>query len=210
MFLDPDVTRFIHLKAMCGDFFTVRKILLTDPSQVHSTNGRLTVPPIFYACRYGHLKVCEVLLNFGANLHEQVQGWTCLFEASSGNHIHIVKWLLDRGVDPNSSLKFSKMSPLMHAARRGFVTVCKVLMDHGADIYAKSVDGKMAIDFCDGSSPTCKEFVEREMKRHLLWKAWASSSGEAALPEISVSGDVLQHVLSRFPEDLFVELVSYL
>ena len=179
MFLDPDVTRYIHLKSMSGDFHTVRKILLDDPSQVHSTNGRLTVPPIFYASRYGHLKTCETLFNFGANLHEQVQGWTPLFEACSGNHIHIVKWLLDRGVDPSACLKFSRMSPLMHAARRGFVTVCKVLVDHGADLWAKSVDSKMAIDFCDveksgyplqGSAPT-KAFLEREMESVGLWRA---------------------------------------
>ena len=196
---------------MCGDHHTVRKILLNDPNQVHSTNGRLTVPPIFYACRYGHLKVCETLLNFGANLHEQVQGWTCLFEACSGNHIHIVKWLLDRGVDPSACLRFSRMSPLMHAARRGFVAVCKVLLDHGADVWAKSVDGKMAIDFCDESSPECKEFLEREMKRYMLWKAWAASScGEARTPDISVRCDVLQHVLTSFPEDMFTELVSYI
>ena len=209
MFLDPDVTRYVHLKAMSGDHHTVRKVLLNDPSQVHSTNGRLTVPPIFYACRYGHLKVCEVLLNFGANLHEQVQGWTPFFEACSGNHIHVVKWLLLRGVDPSACLKFSRMTPLMHSARRGFLTMCKVLVDHGADVWAKSVDGRMAIDFCRESSPACLDFLEREMRRHTMWKAWAC--GEADVHRgVSVHDDVPNHVFSRFPEDLFAELVSYI
>ena len=202
MFLDPDVTRYIHIKAMSGDHFTVRKILLTDPSQVHLTNGRLTVPPIFYACRYGHLKVCEVLLNFGANLHEQVQGWTPLNEACSGNHIHVVKWLLDRGVDPSACLKFSRMTPLMHSARRGFLTTCKVLVDHGADMLAKSVDGRMAIDFCDESTTATKAFLEREMKRHLLWKTWTCGEAEircGALPTISVSSDLLRETFRDGP-----------
>ena len=99
----------------------------------------------------------------------------------------------------------------MHAARRGFVTVCKVLVDHGADVWAKSVDGKMAIDFCDGSAPT-KAFLDREMRRYLLWKAWACADTDVlrgSFPKISVHDDVLKHVLYSFPEDLFKELVSY-
>lgn len=213
MFLDPDVTRYVHLKCMQGDHHTVRKILRNDPSQVHSTNGRLTVPPIFYACRYGHLKTCQVLLDFGANIHEQVRGWTPLFEACAGNHVHVVRWLLENGVDPTSCLKFSRMSPLMHSARRGFVTVCKILIENGADVWATSVDGKLAIDFCDKSAPACKELLEREMKRYMLWKMWlACSSGvrvrSLQLPNISVDCDVLTHVMHCFPEELFLELVS--
>lgn len=134
-------------------------------------------------------------------------------EACSGNHIYVVKWLLDRGVDPSACLKFSRMSPLMHTARRGFVTVCKVLVDHGADVWAKSIDGKMAIAFCGESQPTCKEFLEREMTRYMLWKAWACGDTDVrrgSFPKISVHDDVLEHVVYNFPEDLFIELVSYL
>lgn len=101
----------------------------------------------------------------------------------------------------------------MHSARRGFVTVCKNLIKNGADLWATSVDGKLAIDFCDKSAPACKEFLEREMKRYMLWKTWlACSSGvrvrSLQLPNISVDCDVLTHVMHCFPEDLFVELVS--
>ncbi len=52
-----------------GDHHTINKLLPMNPQEVHSTNGRLTAPPIFYSCRYGHLDVGMVLLQFGKNIN---------------------------------------------------------------------------------------------------------------------------------------------
>jgi len=139
MFLDPDVTRYLHVKAMTGDHNTVSKLLSMDPQEVHSTYGRLTVPPIFYSCRCGHLDVCLVLLHFGASINEQVQGWTPLFEACKGNHMKVVTWLLDNDVDPSASLRFSRMNPLMHVVRRGLLIVCKKLVERGRIPFIKAI-----------------------------------------------------------------------
>ena len=215
MFLDPDVTRYIHLKAMVGDHFTVRKLLEEDPSKVHSTNGRLTVPPLFYACRYGHLKVCQVLLEFRANLHHQVQGWAPLHEACAHNHVHVVEFLLSNGVDPDAALKYSGMTALMHAARRNFVPTCRLLVERGADLWARNVDGKTALEFATEPGSKVYPYLEREMKREMLWKAWAITDKGLGhhplpLPTISYVSGVLHHVLQAFPQDLFVECLTYL
>ena len=38
----------------------VLKLLREDPGKVHSTNGRPTASPLFYACGDGNLKLCHV------------------------------------------------------------------------------------------------------------------------------------------------------
>lgn len=205
MFLDPDVTEYIHLKAIVGDHFTVRKLLRDCPEKVHSRNGRLTVPPLYYACRYGHLNVCQVLYEYNAVLDDNIQGWTPLHEACAGNRVAIVDFLLSKGVNPNVSLRFSRLTPLMQSARHNFLECCRILVEGGADVWARDVDGNQAVDLA--SKYPCKDFLEGEMKREWLWKAWALS--EALPPRIECHCPIIRRVITTFPQELYVELVQY-
>ena len=200
MFTDPDVTSYLHFKCMVGDHFTVSKILNQDPSKVHMLDGRLSVPPLFYACRYGHMRVCQLLIASGANIHFSRQGWTPLHEACSGNHVDVATLLLEKGVNPNVKVKWSGLTPLMHAARRNFQGLCELLVDADVDVWDKNVDGQTAFDLCSSYSKKCEEVLARKMKTTLLCEAYTRclDSKDATIQRMLkiLSSDLLQEVLS--------------
>lgn len=206
MFIDPDVSEYIHLKSLLGDHYTVRKLLQMDPANAHATNGRLTVPPLFYACRYGHLKVAKVLVEFNADVHFKTQGWTCLHEACVRGHAHIVEYLLSLKLDPDAAIVYSGMTGLMHAARRNFEGILEILLQHGADVWRRNVEGKTALDFA--TDPACRQRLERTMKHDLLWKALACTYREN--PTITVENPVVECLVQDVPDDIFRECLEYL
>lgn len=214
MFVDPDVSEYIHLKSLLGDHFTVLKMVRLDPSQVHATNGRLTVPPLFYACRYGHLKVCHVLIEFGADVHFQRQGWTCLHEACGRDRLDIAALLLAHHVDPNIPQTYSGITALMQAARHNFYDLLLLLLRHGADVWQCNVNGKTALDFA--TEPWCRQLLERTMKHELLWKAWACENAWTISPRlvpqaptITLRNHVVEHLIKHVPQDIFMECLEY-
>lgn len=203
MFLDPAFNEYIHLKSFQGDHYTVRKILGLDPTKVHSTNGRMTVPPLFYACRSGHVKVCQVLLQYGADVNFQRQGWTCLHEACARNHLDVVAFLLVHHADPNATQTYSRMTGLMQAARRGFSQMCGLLLHHGADPWQRNADGKTALDLAQ--DPDTRGLLERAMKHQLLWNLRNSWPASRARPM-----DPAALVLQQVPHELFLECLAFL
>lgn len=214
-----DFAETIHLQCGVGDYLAVAKILEEDPDKAHTTNGRLTVPPLFYATRYGHLHVCQVLVAYGADVNFQDQGWTCLHEACARDHVDIAAFLLSRRVDPNTSMHYSGMTSLMHAARRNFHSMCTLLLHHGADVWQRNLEGKTAWHFA--AEPECRDLLERSMRREVLWKAWACHNRwilesyitkRRPLPSVSVSPSLplVQCLVEQVPYDIFLECLEYL
>lgn len=203
MFTDPDVTQYVHYKCMVGDHYSVANLLNHSPCKVSSLDGRLEVPPLFYASRYGHVKVCRVLLDRGADIGFSRQGWTALHEACSFNHVDIVRLLLERGANPNAAVSWSGMTPLMHAARRNFRKVCDVLIGCGdTDVWLRNLDGKTALDLTDDVD--CQDLCAREMKRVLLCKAWEANR------VTDDTDSLVKGVVTILSEELLQEVLEYL
>lgn len=166
LLLDTSLTEYVHLKAMTGDHHTLKMILEDDASKVHATNGRMCAPPVFYACRFGHLKVVELLIRWGADIHVPVSGWTCLHEAACANHPCIVELLLCNGAYPDAVVVYSMKTPLMQAATNGSLRVCQMLLESGSDPWKLDVNGKTA--YAMASNTECKEMIGRQMRRSLI------------------------------------------
>jgi ankyrin repeat protein len=74
----------------------------------------------------------------GASVLETDGGsYTCLQFASEFGHSDVVRWLISLGSNVHAST-FSGRSSLWLAARDGKTEVCKILIDHGADLYGRS------------------------------------------------------------------------
>lgn len=56
-----------------------------------------------YASRSGKLKICEILIQFGANVNLPTRSGkvTCLHRAASKGQIEVIKLLLDKRADPS-------------------------------------------------------------------------------------------------------------
>lgn len=66
---------------------------------------------------------------------------TPVSEASSGGHIEAIKFLLERGADPNKIGQFMR-TPLYRAAFAGHLEACEVLLQNGADPRIYASDGQ--------------------------------------------------------------------
>jgi ankyrin repeat protein len=97
----------------------------------------------FYSCMFGILffqqenyDLAELMLTKGADVDEaptsgELQGWTILHFASRENKMKAVKFLLDRGADPNAKNNNGD-TPLSMAEKQGNTEVIALLKDHGA------------------------------------------------------------------------------
>ncbi|MEN8201090.1 MAG: ankyrin repeat domain-containing protein [Bacteroidota bacterium] len=103
---------------------------------------------LMFAAFNGHSEVVLMLLDQGAALDRRdMMGRTALLYASTGPFPETVKILLDKGAKPNVVDSDEHFSPLMHAAAEGNLAVVKVLVEYGADLSLKDVDGDDAESF---------------------------------------------------------------
>ncbi len=59
--------------------------------------GGLGITALSMACRYGHIELAAMLIDYGANVnYESVRGSVPLIEAARGNHMDLVSMLLSR------------------------------------------------------------------------------------------------------------------
>lgn len=218
---DPDVTEYIHQKCMVGDHFTVEAILQATPEKALVRCGRMQVPPLFYACRHGHVKVARVLLDSGFT-DKQIDGgssgsgWSALHEACFGNHTEVVHLLLRRGADPDVTVKYSGLTPLVQAAKRGNADICEALLQTGADPWKVSVDGRHALACALASPPTsasgseaCSRVLDRYMRWHALARARCRVEVEVQTGWSPVPFGVMEVAVHTLNDDLFRSLLAY-
>ncbi|KAJ7710106.1 ankyrin repeat-containing domain protein [Mycena olivaceomarginata] len=89
------------------------------------------------AAYYGHKKICQLLLNKGADVNAQGGGYgNALQAAASRGQDKIVQVLLDKGADVNAQGGFYE-NALRAAASGGHDKIVQVLLDKGADVNAQ-------------------------------------------------------------------------
>jgi ankyrin repeat protein len=93
------------------------------------------------ACRRGNLSVVKILIDHGANVEcKDVEGMTPLAVAVKCDHTSIYTSIVSAlvsefGCDPNDGVS------LHTACRCGSLSMVKILLDHGADVECKDVNG---------------------------------------------------------------------
>ena len=99
---------------------------------------------IFEASSVGDARTVNQLLNEKPELLNSfsMDGFTVLGLASFFGHLSLVKLLLDKGADPNipSNNPF-KVTPLHSACAISSIPIAELLLEHGADVNAKQMQG---------------------------------------------------------------------
>ncbi|XP_072532715.1 ankyrin repeat and SOCS box protein 12a isoform X1 [Salminus brasiliensis] len=94
--------------------------------------------PLRMAASKGHLRCLQLLLAHGAEVDSvDVKAQTPLFSAVCGRYLGCVLALLRAGADPNGNLR-NVGSPVLTAAREGDAEILRHLLQHGAEVNARS------------------------------------------------------------------------
>ena len=108
---------------------------------------------LHFFSRYRSAEVALLLIQHGANLNKaDTSGVTPLHLACNRAETGVVNSILgsdDSGVD---SCDFRAMSPLHHAALSGDLGIIKVLIAHGANIFATNNRGETPLHLSSGEN----------------------------------------------------------
>ncbi|MBA1437864.1 MAG: ankyrin repeat domain-containing protein [Epsilonproteobacteria bacterium] len=89
-----------------------------------------------------------MLVAFGADIFDFDDEGVSVFDiAITYDDKEMVNYLIEQGRDVNQTNRKSGFTPLMAAACYGRVEIAKLLLQHGANQYAKDSKGFSAIDF---------------------------------------------------------------
>jgi ankyrin repeat protein len=130
--------------ANAGHGSTVELILQrgADPN----TRDNIGYTPMIRAASGDHVEVMILLKKHGATLQSRTYeeyfggGSTALHRAAILCQRSAVRWLLENGVDANAEDAYGA-TPLMGVASRDCIEVARLLIDHGADVNARSQTG---------------------------------------------------------------------
>ena len=97
------------------------------------SRGDDSLDAFWAAARAGDLPTIEKLVTAGVDVNAATEyGATALSFASDKGHLSVVRFLLEKGADPNSVDTFYKATPLTWAVQNGHTAVAVELAVHGA------------------------------------------------------------------------------
>ncbi|XP_006892483.1 PREDICTED: ankyrin repeat and SOCS box protein 9 [Elephantulus edwardii] len=116
--------------------------------------------PIHEAAKRGHVDCIETLASHGGNIDYNIRHLgTPLYVACENQQIACVKKLLESGANVNDGKGLD--SPLHMAARTCNKELILMLLDFGADIYAKNAEGKCPVELVAPES-SIAQLLQRE------------------------------------------------
>ncbi|XP_038609316.1 ankyrin repeat domain-containing protein 39 isoform X1 [Tachyglossus aculeatus] len=148
---EMDFERGIWSAALDGDLRRVKHFIqkATDPS----LPDKAGYTALHYASRNGHLEVCQLLLESGAECDAQTHGGaTALHRACYCGHADVARLLLSHGADPGVP-DGDGMTSLHKAAERGHLDLCSLLLQHSPALRAvRDHKARRACDLSPGNS----------------------------------------------------------
>ncbi len=132
---------------MVGDLSVIKMLIKAGANLEQKAQDDETA--FLYACRFTkNVKVIEYLIKQGVNTQaKNIYGNNALFVAAEYNKSwKVVEYLINTKLyDINDQDCKCNYTPLMAAVRFNTVDVVNVLIDHGANLYAKDVDGWLPV-----------------------------------------------------------------
>jgi len=92
--------------------------------------------------------IIDLLIEQGADIFSKDESGISIFDqAIIFSNVELTQKMIEQGTDVNTTSRESKMTPLMEAACYGRCEVAQILLDNGADMNAKDIQGYSAADF---------------------------------------------------------------
>jgi cytochrome c len=129
----------IHDAAKTGDVAAITAAIGAGVGVDESDGG---ATPLYLAVRGGHFAAARLLMERGADVNAAPDPrlGPALMPALAKRRIDLIDLLLDRGANPNA--RRNREAVLHIAVRSGCLNCVKALVEAGADVNAKTKDGK--------------------------------------------------------------------
>jgi ankyrin len=129
------------------DAVETARLLIDAGANVNAADD-LGVAPLSLASTNGNAAMAAALLKAGADPNAaRVSGETPIMTAARTGSAEIVKLLASSGADVNAAEKTRRQTALMWAVAERHVGVVRVLLEHRADVHARSSSGFMPLLF---------------------------------------------------------------
>ena len=156
--------------AVVGNHPDKAVMLLNQGALINMQDKENGCTPLLLAVKKAHAKVIDVLLEKGADVNKPNNfGYTPLMIAAELGLMSITQKLLKKGAKVNVSTNDNTKTPLLSALMKRNISVSKVLLDAGADVFAKNEFGISAVDYVqkDGfdNNPIGKRLKSFVLKR---------------------------------------------
>ncbi|KAB2100486.1 hypothetical protein AG0111_0g11281 [Alternaria gaisen] len=138
-------------------FETVARLLFDAHPALINTSYLQDYTPLHLAAENGHVKIIDLLLEYGVDINLRSDRGTALCLATKGAHKETVTMLLDKGADTNAPGGYGS-NAIQEASSRGNKGIVELLLDKGADVNAMAVEGDPALQ--EASVKGHKEIVE--------------------------------------------------
>ncbi|KAF5401982.1 Ankyrin repeat domain-containing protein 17 [Paragonimus heterotremus] len=165
----------------------VARLLLAHGANVNIPKESYESPLTLAACG-GHTELAHLLIGYGADIEEvNDEGYTPLMEAAREGHEETVALLLAVGADVNARTEETQETALTLAACGGFIEVCEMLLNAGADIEVGGVG--CSTPLMEASQEGHLELVRRLLQRGAAVNA-VTATGDTALHYAAENGHV--------------------
>jgi ankyrin repeat protein len=121
-----------------------------DPNYKHVDNFFITHPitytPLYLASFKENYELCELLLEYGANINDSSCKENALYNACNTGNYKLCKLFIDRGADINiltnygdTVLEGAMMCGCFHYKDEDILKICKLLIDNGINLLINGV-----------------------------------------------------------------------
>ena len=132
----------LYYAALCGFHDLAERLIMGHPEQVNARGGRI-VAPLPAALSKRHFNVANLLYRHGAVVDvRNPRALTSLHVASQLDNVDIMRWLLDRGADPNARTSNGGWTPMYYATCVMHLEGLQVLLESKADINSQDDEGR--------------------------------------------------------------------
>jgi ankyrin repeat protein len=126
-----------------GNVLAVKKLLLTNKISKPSKY-------LMTACSENSAIVVELLIKYGANPDEKLKnGYSVSMMAASFGSFEVLECLLKHGADLKQTRRVDGMTTLMFAVLNGNPKKIKLLLEYGANKYARDKNGQTALNYVE-------------------------------------------------------------
>lgn len=130
---------------------------LLDAGAKANVANDLAITPLYLASVNGNERIARALLEKGADPNAASEtGVTPLMEAARSGDVATVRALLGRRADVNRKEQDRDQTALMWAVARHHADVVRVLLEHGADVHARSRTRPLRVMLDQGPARTVK------------------------------------------------------